>query len=55
MQARHLQPLSKEMFLYTGLCLEDGQRNGPDGKRRRSVSTKLKDFTSTIIFSSDLA
>lgn len=38
MQAGHLQPLTEEVFLHTGLCLEDGQRNGPDGN---SVSVKL--------------
>lgn len=33
MQAGHLQPLTEEVFLHAGLCLEDGQRNGPDGNK----------------------
>lgn len=38
MQAGHLQPLTKEMFLHTGLCLEDGQRNGSDGEKHNNES-----------------
>lgn len=34
-QTGHLQPLTEEMFSYTGLCLEDGQRNGSDGKEQK--------------------
>lgn len=46
MKAGHLQPLTKEMFFHTGLCLEDGQRNGSDGDKHKSISVKLKAFTS---------
>lgn len=35
-QAGHLQPLTKEVLLHTGLCLEDGQRNGSDGHKHAS-------------------
>lgn len=45
MQAGHLQPLTEEMLLHAGFCLEDGQRNGSDGERQTSVSVKLKAFT----------
>ena len=36
--AGHLQPLTEEMFLHTGLCLEDGQRDGSDGERHANQS-----------------
>lgn len=42
MQAGHLQPLSKEMLLYTGLCLENGQRDGSDGDRNDAHFFMLK-------------
>lgn len=45
MEAGHLQPLTKEVFLHTGLCLEDGQRNSSDGDKRKSVSVELRAFT----------
>lgn len=40
MQAGHLQPFTEEMLLHTGLCLEDGQRNGSDGDKHKRVSVK---------------
>ena len=44
MQAGHLQPLTEEMFLYTGLCLEDGQWNSSDGEKHKADGVKPKDF-----------
>lgn len=31
-QAGHLQPLTEEVLLHAGLCLEDGQRDGSEGE-----------------------
>lgn len=41
-QAGHLQPLTKEMFLHTGLRLEDSQGNGSE---ERYTNVKLEAFT----------
>lgn len=45
MQAGHLQPLTKEMFFHTGLCLEDGKRNGSNGVKHKPVSATATAFT----------
>lgn len=39
-QAGHLQPLTEEVLLHAGLCLEDGQRDGSEGERLKWVSVK---------------
>ena len=44
MNALHLQPLTKEMLLHTGLRLEDGQRNGSDGTKHKSIRVDLNAF-----------
>ena len=43
-QAGHLQPLTEEMFLHTGLCLEDGQWNGSNGDKPQSHKCETKSF-----------